>query len=60
MICRWLLARLEVDIRALVRDEVDFCLIDIGLDEQVIKELVDQRIAESLNDLADVLQHHRG
>jgi hypothetical protein len=33
MIRRWLLRLLEADVRALVRDEVDLYLLDLGLDD---------------------------
>ncbi|HEY2089057.1 MAG TPA: hypothetical protein VGH54_23915 [Mycobacterium sp.] len=33
MIRRWLLSLLEADIIALVRDEVDLYLLDLGLDD---------------------------
>lgn len=60
MIRRWLMALLETEIRALVRDEVDFCLIDIGLNDQAFRAIVDQQINVSLDRLADSAQkHHR-
>lgn len=34
MIRRWLLSLLEADVRALVRDEVDLYLLDLGLDDR--------------------------
>lgn len=35
MIRRWLLSLLEADVIALVRDEVDLHLIDLGLDDRL-------------------------
>ena len=35
MIRRWLMALLETEIRALVRDEVDLYLLDLGLDDRL-------------------------
>lgn len=36
MIRRWLLSLLEADVIALVRDEVDLYLIDLGLDDRLV------------------------
>lgn len=35
MIRRWLMSLLEADVRALVRDEVDLYLLDLGLDDRL-------------------------
>jgi hypothetical protein len=38
MIRRWLMALLETEIRALVRDEVDLYLLELGLDDRLTLE----------------------
>jgi hypothetical protein len=40
MIRRWLLSLIEADVRALVRDEVDLYLLDLGLDDRQSNENV--------------------
>lgn len=45
MIRRWLLSLLEADVRALVRDEVDLYLLDLGLDDRL--DVEDETLAKA-------------